>query len=945
MKNLKIPFLLACLCTYFAPAFSQSFGGHPTGLKWQVIKTDAVRVIYPQGMDAQAQRAAKLINYMDVNNRRSIGDKKRRFDLVIQNQTTNPNGYVGLAPLRSEFFSTPPQSTTFLGSLDWLDLLAIHEYRHVQQNLNAKRGLTKFFYLLQGETSWAVFSHFSIPNWYWEGDAVVTETALSNAGRGRAPFFTLQQRALAAAGKNYAYGKHRNGSFKDLLPDHYRLGYMMLTHTRNKFGNDITKDIMQDAARYRGIIYPFSRAMKRHTGMGTWGMYREAWETKKTEWAEQLKNADLQPTTPVTKKQKRTVTNYHFPRHLEDGSIVALKSSYKKTGAVVQIKDGEETKITTVGFHIEPYLNYGGGKLAWTEISKNARWGNQDFSDIILYDLKKGERKKLTQKTKYFSPAVSPDGQSLAVVHISPLQENRIHLLDPNTGQVTQKIDNPKNLFLSHPAWTEDGGAIVCVAKLNSQLSLVKFDLSENTMTELLPWTAHTLDVPFVRDGKVFFNASFSGIDNIFYTDLDGSKNIYQVTSVPIGAFDPGVSPDGKEVVFTEFTEMGYVVSKQVFDQKNAKKINIIEPVDMPIFQTVANETEGGSILGKTASTEYRPENYRGIFNGLKLHSWGFSPSISAPSLQLQMTNILNDLTISAGGGINRNEDNANFYKASVDFARWFPVISLNAGRSERETDFFSPADTLTTQHFNENVVGGSVAVPLSWLHGNFATSLRMSGGLSYRHLSGAKAEGRAIPDRDFSTYDLGLSLSSIRRRARQNVGPRAGLSANVNYTQSLNGADNERIVATGTAYLPGLMPNHNIKIKAGYQKELLSNPYQFTDRFEYTRGYETPVNDDFTSLSVNYGLPLFYPDFGIAGIVYFKRVRANVFYDAGVGNIKKLGQKTDYRSWGFEIIFDNRTFNLLSGSFGFRQSFLLEDDPLNPGVDSAFEFFVVGAF
>ncbi|HFA50631.1 MAG TPA: hypothetical protein ENJ95_16615, partial [Bacteroidetes bacterium] len=578
MKNLKLSLFLAFLSILSAPALSQNLGGHPSGLDWQFIKTDAVRVIYPQGMGAHAQRIAYLINYMDQNNRRSIGGKKRRFDLVLQNQTTIPNGYVGLAPLRSEFFATPPQSANLLGSLDWLDALAIHEYRHVQQNLNANRGLTKFFYILQGETSWALLSHFSIPNWYWEGDAVVTETALSNAGRGRAPFFTLEQRALAAAGKNYAYGKHRNGSFKDLLPDHYRLGYMMLTHTRNKFGNDTSKDIMQEAAAYRGVFYPFSRAMKRHTGLGTPGMYREAWETKKTEWAEQLKNTDLQPTTPVTEKQKRTVTNYRFPRHLEDGSIVALKSSYKKTGAVVQIKDGKETKITTVGFHVEPYLNYGGGKLAWTELSKNARRGNQFFSDIVLYDLKKGKRKKLTQKTKYFSPIVSPDGQSLAAVHISPLQENSIHLLDPNTGQLIRKINNPDNLFLSRPAWTEDGKAIVCVAKRNSQLSVVKFDLSarkdsfgENTMTELLPWTAHTLDLPFVCGGKVFFNASFSGIDNIFYTDLGGSKNIYQVTSVPIGAFEPSISQDGKEVLFTEFTEMGYVVSKQAFDQKNAK--------------------------------------------------------------------------------------------------------------------------------------------------------------------------------------------------------------------------------------------------------------------------------------------------------------------------------------------------------------------------------------
>ena len=330
----KPPSLLSALAIilFSSTLFSQSFGGHPLGLNWQMVKSDAVRVIYPMGMDAQAQRIANIINYMDENNTRSIGGKKRRFDMVIQNQTTVPNGYVGLAPLRSEFFATPPQGMAFLGSLDWLDVLAIHEYRHVQQSLNAKRGIVSLLYFLQGEGAWAIAGAFSIPNWYSEGDAVVAETALTTAGRGRSPFFSMEQRALAFANKNYKYGKHRNGSFKDLLPNHYPLGYMMLTHARNEYGNDVTKNVMHDAAKFKGIFYPFSQAMKRHTGMGTWKLYEAAWEQKKKDWADQLQSADLQPTTPITEKQNRTVTNYSYPRYMEDGSIVTIKSSYKKNG-------------------------------------------------------------------------------------------------------------------------------------------------------------------------------------------------------------------------------------------------------------------------------------------------------------------------------------------------------------------------------------------------------------------------------------------------------------------------------------------------------------------------------------------------------------------------------------------------------------------------------------
>ena len=120
--------ILGLVLSKLLPA-QADFGGHPIGLDWQILTSDAVRVIYPKGMEPQAQRTANLINYMEQNNKRSVGDKKHRFDLVLRNQTTNPNGYVSLAPFRSEFFCTPPQNNLLLGSNDWMDELAIHEYR------------------------------------------------------------------------------------------------------------------------------------------------------------------------------------------------------------------------------------------------------------------------------------------------------------------------------------------------------------------------------------------------------------------------------------------------------------------------------------------------------------------------------------------------------------------------------------------------------------------------------------------------------------------------------------------------------------------------------------------------------------------------------------------------------------------------------------------------
>ena len=479
---MRVPVLLSFLVVLYSPVklYAQdNFGGHPLGQDWHILTSPAARVIFPIGMDSSARRVASIINYIDTTNRRSIGLLKKRVDIVLQNQTVNPNGYVALAPFRSEFYSTPPQSSLVTGSTNWLDLLAIHEYRHVLQSVNSRRGIVKVLYWLQGEGIWSAMNALVTPDWYAEGDAVITETALTEAGRGRAPFFSLQQRALAQADINYRYAKHRNGSYVSLLPNQYPLGYMMLNYLRNEKGNDVTAEILRNATRFVPPFYSFSRAMKRETGFTTPKLYRAAWQDFKNGAAEQLSETNLIPAEALTTIDPRQVTRYDYPLPQDDGTLIARKRSYALTDRIVRLDRDKETILTTVGFNQDEWLSQSNGLLAWAESSKNPRRGYQDYSDIVTYDLKSRTKHRLTKFTRYFSPSVSPDGQRIAVVHITPTQKNEILILDANTGVVVKKIDNPENYFLSRTAWTEDGGVIVSIAKSDGKLGLLKWTIDE----------------------------------------------------------------------------------------------------------------------------------------------------------------------------------------------------------------------------------------------------------------------------------------------------------------------------------------------------------------------------------------------------------------------------------------------------------------------------------
>ena len=213
--------LVVLLLGIFSGSHSQEFGGTPPSQSWKQISTDTARIVFPAGLDSTAQRIASVVHRLAANKPVSLGDKLQKINIVLQHQTTIGNGYVGLGPFRSEFYLTPVTDNFREGSISWADQLALHEYRHVQQFNNFRYGLSNLMYYLFGEEGFALAINASIPDWFYEGDAVYQETVLTNQGRGRLSQFLNAYPSLWQAGKNYSWMKLRNGSLKDYVPNHY----------------------------------------------------------------------------------------------------------------------------------------------------------------------------------------------------------------------------------------------------------------------------------------------------------------------------------------------------------------------------------------------------------------------------------------------------------------------------------------------------------------------------------------------------------------------------------------------------------------------------------------------------------------------------------------------------------------------------------------------------
>jgi hypothetical protein len=215
------------------------------------INSSGFKLIFPAELKTEAQRMANTLPIIFPYEGSSLGVRKTHIPIIFQNQGVIANGFVQLGPKKSEFNSTPPQQ---FDSQDWLNNLAVHEMRHAAQ----------FDLLTSGrpfpfpENIYFAWMGASIPLWFFEGDAVSTETSLTQSGRGRQPSWIMPYRASLLSGRKFSYSKANFGSAKDVTPGYYQLGYLMTSNMRSQFGKYIFRDLLTDIkkrpVRYKGVV-------------------------------------------------------------------------------------------------------------------------------------------------------------------------------------------------------------------------------------------------------------------------------------------------------------------------------------------------------------------------------------------------------------------------------------------------------------------------------------------------------------------------------------------------------------------------------------------------------------------------------------------------------------------------------------------------------------------
>ena len=756
-------------------------GQDPSSLKWMQIKTGRFTVIYPESYEAGGKAFAQSLEDAYTKLGGLFPEKKFRIPVILHNYSVRSNGYVAWAPRRMEIYPTPEQNTI---PLDPNTQLAIHELTHVIQMESLNKGFSKVLTYGFGEQVTGLVASL-LPRWFLEGDAVFAETALTNSGRGRSASFQKQLKALTIEnGKAFKYDKSHNGSYRDYVPDHYQSGYQMVTWAMAKYDPQIWNRVMKFTAEQPFTISPTNISLNRSTGLNKRKLYDQTFDTLKSIWTEEMLKEKAVKYEDINPDKRGNYVSYHSPVFAGNNTIVAIKTTLSSTPQFVLINQSDKTeeKIHMPGL-IYPYLiSYGNGKIVWVEYQSDIRWENREYSVIKILDLNSRKVKKLSQKSRYVSASISPDGEMICAVENTVQNNNNLVFIKASTGNIIQSITAPVNSYLQRPQWSAQGDKITVINLTEAGEGILSYSLTNKDWDTLVIPGIDDLQSTFISKDSLFFVSSQSGTDNIFLRTADG--NISRLTRSRFGAYDLSVT--GNKILFSDYSSTGNSICTAVIDPSPVTEDQKVTEPDRFLDRIEIKEPVSADSSGR----EYNPVPYRKWQHLFRFHSWmpfyadleevKSDPTSVRPGLMVLTQNSLSTLISSIG--YEYTEDKKHVIHSKVTWKGLFPVLEsqldygdnalvYKSGESVSDPFDIKPGVTFTN----------SLSFPFHFTSGNFSENL-------YLYLT-SEYQNKYVFMKEDGAYDYGQSILSGRiyfsnysRSTFRDIYPRWAQSLDLNY-------------------------------------------------------------------------------------------------------------------------------------------------------------------
>ncbi len=858
--------------------FSQFYigGQEPASVKWNVIKSKNFRVIFPKSHDSIGRCYALHIDTSLKLVSKGINHIPKFFSVVLRSQNALPNGFVSWAPKRSEIVTS--------GTLDadpdtWISSVSSHELRHIIQMDKLSTSTSKLAYWLLGESGTGLIAGH-IPPWFFEGDAVFTETNLGIGGRGRsANFLEPYKTHIKFHGKSvFSYDKWLLGSYKHFTPNHYAFGYLMVGHISENFGPETWAKALGYVADYPFIPFSFYFGMKKGTGFSRKDIFNASLKNAQAFWNNHSDSSSNSIRTYITPLQNQHA-QYRYAQRVNDTTVVALKFTLNRIPEFVLIntKHLTESLLHQPGF-VTSKIHFNKGFLYWTEYEAHYRFEEISYSNIKRIDVNTKKVETLTHKKRLYNPVVLGSGNIVAI-GTNDNGSGMLFELDRNGANVSQlEITGAEPREIS--TFNENGFILRAVNRFgNMILKYPSISSSPDTLLYAKGWDISNISyaAPWL-----IFSASLNGNETVFSYNIMNNKFLKLFNSIYDLTF-PILFSDST-LIASEANINGNRICILPFDTNN--KTDIKPLYGNYLFESTYNKQR--VVEKEPITSEYKSQRYSKAKGFLNFHSWApfhYTPNnLGGEELLINpgVTFISQNITSTAVTTLSYSYFETHGYHAALSWLGWYPVVNISFDRGKYFQRAFGSLGSTSGTYILENPMSqGSLGVNLPTKLSSNRFISQLTPGVLYSFNNNKIWYG--------SSYKVGLDYLNLyltyyrlKKMSVRDLRPQWGLAIMGSQTLS---PSHENLIGGSTYvrssfFLPGFAENHSFLLTSRLER-VAKRYYNFSPRSVPLRGYNSLPSFRFiNSFSADYSLPLLYPDLPLGSLAYLKRVFANAFSD-----------------------------------------------------------------
>ncbi|MFI3316685.1 MAG: hypothetical protein SNF93_03790 [Rikenellaceae bacterium] len=943
-QMLRVLYAVIFVCVaQVADAQYYSWGSDRASISWSRIETQDVSVIFP---DTALMNARRMLSYIDaVQPYENFGFKYPAMNLpfVVHADNFSSNGMVMWMPLRVEFLSTPAIDSY---SMPWVKQLVAHEYRHAVQYNNLNRSTIKAFNYLLGQQGAAVSLLFA-PLYALEGDAVMLETNMSTYGRGLQPSFTMGYRALADElldRRNYM--KWRCGSYIQDIPNHYNMGYQMMSYAYDRYGENILDRSFEYISRNPQFILPYNIALRKFYDTSTKELFYDTFSELIELWDEA---SDVENSAEiVTSGEKNNFITYSHPLSIIDGELLLLRSDYKEPSQFVLFNPEtlEHSELAHTGA-VSTRPSYAGGRVWWTEYRRSALFAQDVNSQLCYMDLSDGRPRAFKgAKNALYPTPIGDSARHIAYVEYDP--SGRYSVVELGDDKVLKTIGIPFPNEVHAMAWDNTTERLYIIVTGDDGMWIEQ--QTEHGFAPITTPAYISLSNLTARDGKLYFGSIASGKDEVHSLDIASGTEL-QLSQSTYGSFQ-GSAVDS-QLYMTTYDRFGYHLSRQDLDSSICQ----VSYSKVPKNQVNAEHRKWGVINLDTVKFDLQTEEssqdekdakkYRKGTHLFNLHSW--------TPFRFDPFNILSEMTLDVGLGATLISQNllsscegflaygwdryqGSVLNAGLNYDGLGVDLSLSATYGGEQNVYLLDPSQYDLKKYNS--VGVSASLPLYFSRGYNYSWLQFYTGWSYSN--GLVPTGLGVveqfnPETGFMETGLycddivtglnklsaGVSYSSYAMSASHDMTTPLGYSLSVSYALDPFNSDFSHLYSLyAKLFTPGLARNNSFTLAAAYQDSVGGfeldgyNPLSYVSSVLMPRGYSylDVSNNNYFAARTEYKFPVSYPDFDMFNLVYFKRLALGFGLDYAQYQPYAALRESIY-SYGVDFIVDLNAISLTSAS------------------------------